>query len=51
MSDYSHLLLAKQQMNERVEETRRSRMAGRPRRTLRHVVANGLRVLASRMDA
>lgn len=51
MSDYSYLMLAKQQMNERIEETRRSRMAGRPRRTRRHVVANGLRVLASHIDA
>lgn len=51
MSDYSHLLLAKQQLNERIEETRRSHMVGRPRRTLRHVVANGLRVLAGHIDA
>lgn len=51
MSDDSYLMLAKQQMNERIEETRRSRMAGRPRRTRRHVFANGLHSLANRLDS
>lgn len=51
MSDYSYLMLAKQQINERIEETRRSRMADRPRRTRRHVVAHGLHVLANRIDS
>jgi len=50
MSDYSYLTLARQQMNERIEETRRSRMAGRRRHSRRHVVANGLHSLANRID-
>ena len=50
MSDYSYLMLAKQQMNERIKETRRSRLAGGRRRSRRHVVANGLHVLANRID-
>lgn len=51
MSDYSHLTLAKLQMNERIEETRRSRIPGRrSRHTNRHTIASGLHSLANRID-
>ena len=51
MSDYSYLALAKMQMHERIEETRRSCLPGRRRRRFRrHDVANGLHRLANRID-
>jgi len=50
MSDYSYLTLATQQINERIEETRRSRMVGRRRHSRRRGVANGLHSLANRID-
>jgi hypothetical protein len=53
MSEMSHLLdrAATLRINERVEETQRSRMPGRSRRrSKRHALAKGLHRLANRID-
>ena len=50
MSDYSHLTLAKLQMDERIEQNRRSQLARPPRRSRRHRVAHSLHALADRLD-
>jgi len=49
MSDYRYLALAKMQMNERIEEARRSRLPDR-RRSRRHSLAHGLHSLATRIE-
>ncbi len=49
MSDYAHLTLAKQQINERIEQNRRSHIPTQ-RRSRRHSLANGLHNLANRID-
>jgi hypothetical protein len=50
MSDYTHLTLAKQQINERIEQNRRSHQVPRPHRSRRHALARGLHILADRID-
>ena len=50
MSDYSYLTLAKLQMNERIEQNRRSHIPGLKRRSRRHSIATGLHILANRID-
>lgn len=56
MSDHGYLTerLAAQQIDERVEATRRSRIPGQPRRhprRSRHALARRLHDLADRLDA
>jgi hypothetical protein len=50
MSDYTHLTLARQQINERVEQNRRSHLPTQRRRSRRHSLATGLHNLANRID-
>ncbi len=51
MSDYSHLALARLQMNERIEQRQRSQRPGRRRRRSgRHSLASGLHRLADRLE-
>ena len=49
MSDYTSYTLAKQQMNERIADSERARLAA-PRRTRRHSLATSLHHLADRID-
>ena len=51
MSDYPSYTLAKQQMNERVQQAQRSRLPGQSRRhASRHAIAARLHGLADRID-